>query len=154
MEAPSYRVDLSLWPVALVTILRRPQDAEFAKLLTELDQLMARGERFALVYDIRHARPGNARQRAATAGFIQRHGAATKLCLGLAFLTDSALLDGTVTAITWLVEPPFPMQCFRDPEEALRWISRLSHQAGVSTAAMLSRVQDRLEAPTARRSLR
>ena len=153
MAEPSYRIDLSLWPVAMVTIFRRPLDDEFDGFLRELDALLARQQPFALVYDIRRASAANARQRAASAAFIQRHGEATKLCLGLAFLTDNPLVEGAVTAICWLTKPPFPMKCFRDPEEGLLWISRLSHTAGISTAAMLAHVQDRL-VPTPTRGSR
>ena len=46
-------------------------------------------------------------------------------CVGCAYVSRSAIGRGVLTAVTWIVSPPFPMKAFDSVDSGLRWLSSL-----------------------------
>ncbi len=47
-------------------------------------------------------------------------------CRGVAFVTESAIVRGMITAVLWFGERHYPMQVFATRAEAMRWLTELS----------------------------
>jgi len=119
-----YRVDESRWPLAIFESpgARQPAEIDADSFYTELERLLAKGERFATLHDLRGTRPDAKRRRRFTDWTAANE---AKLKTGLAahaVVVDSAFLRGIITAVLWMTTPPCPMRVFDDRLEAERWL--------------------------------
>jgi hypothetical protein len=80
---------------------------------------------FAVVHDSRLAGPLTPTQRAMIAEHAKRHDARTRQrCVGIAFVFDSLVMRGALTAIMWLKPPVVDSKVFSNVEDALTWTRR------------------------------
>jgi len=120
----SWRVDATRWPVLVVQ--RLSETIEDAALLVALEtsaqMIDERGGYYSLVLDNRLARNMSATQRKLIAADMLKHAERTRrLCLGTAFVFDSALMRGILTAVFWLRQPETQTRIFADIDEAVSW---------------------------------
>jgi hypothetical protein len=123
-ESPRIVCDASRWPLVEVTWPTRPvSDEEFQRAIAELSAFSHRKERFVTLHRaIKASRPTPnqraiaAKQQAADAPFTRRW-----LC-GVAVVVGSPMLAGVVTAINWLMPPPYPLKTFSSLNDAKAWL--------------------------------
>lgn len=132
----SWRVDATRWPVLIVQRLSDSiADAALASALEASARMIdERASRYSLVLDNRLARNMSATQRKLIADDMAKHAERTKrLCLGTAFVFDSALMRGILTAVFWLREPEVETRVFGDIEEAVSWAGLLHVNSSVGS---------------------
>ena len=112
----------SEFPLVTVRFRGAQTLTEFEGYLAALAELYREGRPFGLVCDSRGAEAPPAVHRKLQADFIAQHGRLIRsLNLGTAFVIDSVLLRGALTAILWLQPLPCPHFVSGDVEEARRW---------------------------------
>lgn len=119
-----YRVDESRWPLAIFESpgARHPGEIDQDSFYVELDRLLAKGERFATLHDLRGTRPDAKRRRRFT-DWASANEATLKARLAAhAVVVDSAFLRGIITAVLWMTAPPCPMRVFDDRGAAEQWL--------------------------------
>ena len=115
--------DTSGWPLILVRFPGVYSDAEFADYLTELTALVGRGPE-GLVIDTRNTHPPTATQRQLLIKFVKtQHRALGRMC-GIVFIIDSAVARMAMTAVSWLVARPCPVEFVASLNEAQAWIAK------------------------------
>jgi hypothetical protein len=103
------------------------EDAEFASYLSELGEQLARAERanehLALIIDTLGAtRAAPASQRRMQADWVKTNFERSRdHCAGVAFVINSPLVRGILTAILWMQRMPNPHCVFATRESAEAW---------------------------------
>jgi hypothetical protein len=85
-----------------------------------LEPLRGSGKRLSILTLAQRVEPPNAKQRRALADVIQSDLA--QHVVRHAFLSDSVMLRGVLTALDWLVTKPYAERTFSDPMLALDWL--------------------------------
>jgi hypothetical protein len=121
MAAPIY--DDSAWPLVRIRLPAELAASEFEASLDYIDSLFLRGQRFAVLLDVRDAPPLSAPQRKLVADRSNAMYARypTRLA-GMALMLSSALQRGIFTAIRWLIPRGYPTRAFAGTVEAERWL--------------------------------
>jgi len=121
MAAPNY--DDSEWPLVRIRLPAGLAASEFEASLDYIDRLFLRGQRFAVLLDVRDAPPLSAPQRKLVADRSNAMYARypTRLA-GMALILSSAIQRGIFTAIQWLVQRGHPTRAFAGSVEAERWL--------------------------------
>jgi hypothetical protein len=115
--------DISGWPVILVRFPGVYSDAEFAEYLDELSALVGRGPA-GLVIDTRNTHPPTPTQRQLLIKFVKtQHKVLGRMC-GIVFIIDSAVARLAMTAVSWLVAKPCPVEFQSSLNEAQAWIAK------------------------------
>lgn len=119
-------VDQTDFPVVLVTIEGVATDAELEAYLHAMEGLIARAYtssvRVAHVIDARRTLTTPAGQRRRLAAWMKAHDDANReTCAAFAFVFDSALARGLLTAVLWLQPLPARHGIFSTVGEALEW---------------------------------
>lgn len=118
-------VDDTRWPVLVVTqLVEQLTDPERLESLDASNAVLnAHGtERYAMVLDNRKAGPLPPTQRKLMAEYMERHAMrARSRCVCTAFVSDSLMMRGVLTAIMWLRKPEVETQVFAGLEEATVW---------------------------------
>ena len=115
--------DISSWPLILVHFPGVYSDAEFAEYLGELSALVERGPD-GLVIDTRNTHPPTPKQRQLLGRFVKtQHKALGRMC-GIVFIIDSAVARYAMTAVSWLVAKPCPVEFRSSLNEAQAWIAK------------------------------
>jgi len=129
-DGSSWSVDPARWPVLIVTRLSAEisDEALLASMLATERVIDGKASAFSLILDNRLARGMTAKQRK----MIAEHGAkraeySRRMCRGTAFVFDSPVMRGILTAIFWLRPADVPTQVFGDLEAALQWV-QAQHQ--------------------------
>lgn len=121
MATPTY--DDRQWPLVRIRLAQDLSEQEFEAALDYIDALFLRGQRFAVLLDVRTAAPLTAPQRKAVAersnASYARH--PTRLA-GMAIVMSSALQRGVFTAIQWLCKESHPTRAFADIAPAEDWL--------------------------------
>ena len=120
--------DDSAWPVVKVTYSSNVDEGEFETLLDLVSGCQSRalreGQMLALIYDATSGYSASARVRRRQAEWIEEHKQATKdACAGIAFVFDSVVVRGVLTAILWMSEVHAPHKVFGTLEAASEWAS-------------------------------
>jgi len=127
-------VDDTRWPILVVTqLVEQLTDAERVESLEVSSAVLKHrgGDRYAMVLDNRKAGPLPATQRKLIAEHMERYAArARSRCVCTAFVSDSTLMRGVLTAIMWLRKPEVETQIFGELEEAIRWARAKLQSAG------------------------
>jgi hypothetical protein len=130
VERPSLApiFDESSWPIFLVTQPAASLSVEeYRRFLGEITQKASdRHESFVLLIQAsKHERP-DALRRKAIAEEMQRGLASGRLRLrGLGIIVESRIEIGTMTALTWLARPPYPMAAFDGVAKAKEWANKI-----------------------------
>lgn len=132
MIVGSFRIDDSQMPLVRVTYDGEITDDEFRRHLDEYAALVRRGRRYGAVFDATRAARPSATQRRMMAEFINaREAELSRVCVGGAFVIDSPLIRGAMTAILWVASMPFPHTVVSSEAEALGWVRGRLAAAGV-----------------------
>jgi len=131
-EAPHrLLVDVSRWPLVVLTYEGRPTNEALAAHLDEVERaVLARKERFAQVIDQRGGVRPDPFQRAMIAAHQARMADAyARFCLGEAYVA-SPELRGAMTAVFWREPPRYPVKFVGTLDEAVAWaLTRLAEPA-------------------------
>ena len=115
-------MDESRWPLAQVTFRGAPDDGAFEAYFAWNSRILERCERYACVVDAREVKQISAMQRRRQAEWMKRnHDALKEFSVGVAFVIDSPLVRGILTAILWLAPLPQPHFIASTGGEAERW---------------------------------
>jgi hypothetical protein len=121
----AYRFDTSAWPVVYFPSLGKVADSDIdsESFYDEAFKMLARGQRVAYVHDLTGAKAMSATRRRRFSQFIQRERPRLEQHVAcVAVVLDSRVLEGVVTALTWVVPPFVPLKVFfADKEGALAW---------------------------------
>jgi hypothetical protein len=124
-----FRLDDSLYPLIVVTAGNEIAERDVDALDAAFDEVFARGGRFAIVTRsyINRFPSGNVRARIAAWGNRPDVRSSTALLnVGHAYVLESPLVRGAMTAIFWVWDPPNPQYAAATYEAGLDWaVSRL-----------------------------
>lgn len=104
-------------------------DEQLKAALAAMDLLLSRRDgKFSLVHDYTGFERFSATQRQ----LVAQHGKVNKLrttqrCVGIAFVFDSALLRGLLTAVHWVHHSSTPTKVFGHAQQAKAWAGSLHH---------------------------
>jgi hypothetical protein len=115
--------DISGWPLIVVHFPSTYSDAEFAEYLGELSTLVGRGPG-GLVIDTRNTHPPTPTQRQLLIRFVKTQHKALGRMGGIAFIIDSAVARYAMTAVSWLVAKPCPVEFVSSLNDARAWIAK------------------------------
>jgi len=131
----SYRVDASAWPMVVNrTLAKELSNEQLSAALGAMDRLLnSRKDRFSIVHDYR----GFGRFDAVQRKMVIEYGRINTLrtlarCAGIAFVMDSAVLRGLLTAVHWLQPPKTRTKVFADVNAAMRWALALHKPSTLS----------------------
>lgn len=134
-DGTSWAIEDFLWPVLVNRSLSSEMtDAQLQAALAAMDFILAAREgKFSLVHDYTGFQHFTAKQRQ----MVAEHGKVNRLrtaqrCLGIAFVFDSALLRGLLTAVHWLHRTPTRTKVFADAAHAKAWARSLHYGAPAS----------------------
>jgi hypothetical protein len=119
-------VDTSGWPVVVVHLPAAVSDEEVQLYLEALRVLRERREPYALIVDANRSRGFSARQRQMQADYIQSGIEMSRRYLkAFAFVAESPMQRGMLTAIFWIRRPEWPHGVFRTLMDADAWARSL-----------------------------
>jgi len=129
MSKPQF--DESRWPILFVQWPQEATSDEIATHFTEMATYVTRRQRFGVVLDATHGRKMDAGQR----DLVRRRLAEVAVMgkeylVGVAYVSDSTLVRGALTAIHWLTPKLFESQVFATKEEGFAWIDAQLHAPG------------------------
>ena len=126
IKDPSLTVDVSQWPLVVLTTSGSPTEAELEQHLLEIEtEVLGRGQGFVQIIDQRMADSLNALQRSMIAEHQERMDEAyASFCRGEAYVTD-AKMKGVMIAVFWQAKPAYPYRFFEHFDEAQAWAERL-----------------------------
>lgn len=119
-----FEFDYSRWPVFVITQqVEQVTDAERYASLVEADRILdARPGRYCLVLNNCAAGPVPASQRKMIAEHMSEHSARARArCRSTAFVFDSPVMRGVLTAIFWMRKPEVETRVFADVKRAVEW---------------------------------
>lgn len=137
----SIELDRSSWPVVVVRFDGIASDDEFARYLEETLACLQPGKRSVTVLDAREPTGATQHQRRMQADWMKQNRARIKECsAGLAFVFESPMVRGVLTAIMWISPLPVPHRIFAKMEEAREWSrQRLAAHAAEQSATPTER---------------
>ena len=126
IKGSSLSVDVSQWPLVVLTTNGSPTESELEQHLLEIEtEVLARGQGFVQIIDQRQADSLNALQRSIIAEHQERMDEAyTRFCRGEAYVTDEKM-KGVMIAVFWQAKPTYPYRFFAHFDEAQAWAERL-----------------------------
>ncbi len=126
MAATTIECEDVRWPLCVCAFSGKLDDRDFDRYLAFLAHCHERREVWGLVIDACAVRSVSAQQRRRMADFLKTHEVlARRYCAGTAFVIDSPLARGTLTAIFWFQRQPTPYIVVAQREQATSW---LAHQ--------------------------
>lgn len=123
---PEIHVDDLRFPLVTVSFYGAVSDKDFDNYLLTLDRLTLRAlrdrKRVAFVMDTRRAATTPPSQRRKMGEWMKLNDEATRAtCAGFAFVMDSAIQRGMLTAVLWIHPLPAPHFICALPGEAAAW---------------------------------
>lgn len=103
-----YRFDATNLPMLRITCTGVVDDDAFRAYLGEYQAVLAQGKPYAVLFDASEAGVPSSAQRKLQADFMRDNAVLIgALCVGGAFVIQSTLVRGALTAILWLQPMPF-----------------------------------------------
>jgi len=125
-------MDKSRAPTIRVTLNGEVSDGAFTKYLADSDQLLATGQCVGLIFDGLRPFALSPRQRRAQSIWLRKNeNSIAKLCVGAAFVIDSAASRGVLTALMWMTKLPYTYVIVKSTYEAQTWITERLRAAGI-----------------------
>jgi hypothetical protein len=126
-------IDVSRWPLALISHRGRPSDDELRTHLREIEAaILGRAEPFVQIVDQSGAERPDAFQRGLISEHQERMDAVYRqYCLGEAYVNAGAV-RGAMKAVFWIAPPPYKFKLADTLEEALEWARARALEAGLS----------------------
>jgi hypothetical protein len=116
--------DDSSWPILKVRLPPYPSDEDLTHYFQLLASYRNRRQPYGLLMDVTHARSFSPTQRRMQAEYIRDGLPLSRIYLkAIAYVAETALKRGAITAIYWLVPPASPYQIFGQRAEADRWLA-------------------------------
>lgn len=117
--------DRAAWPVVIATIEGTPDDGDLERFIRENWSDLERQEPYVLVLDVRRIGGVNPKLRRRLAEFISANETILRRYrAGVAYVLDSSLTRGVLTAIYWLKPPPYRYDFFKTVDDAKAWGTR------------------------------
>jgi len=135
LRATATRLDLNLarWPIIEVTNPHAFTDEQWTHLLAQIAGVIKQDRPFSMINDVRVGPPPSAHQRKAISQLYQENlDLVKKNWRGTALITSSALIQGAITALNWLMPPPHPVKVCSNYAEGEKWAFQ---QVGLSIAS-------------------
>ncbi len=131
--SPQLAIDVSGWPLVLLTHRGRPTDDELRVHLREIEALiLGRASAFVQVIDQHAAERPDAFQRGLIAEHQERMDALYRAhCIGEAYVSTGAV-RGAMKAVFWVAPPPYPFLLADTLDEALAWARERALRAGLT----------------------
>lgn len=127
-------IDESRYPIALMAFHGVFTDAYFDEYLAKLTEIARRPGTRALIYDIRDSGMVPAAQRRKQADWMARYELLTRAgTAGMAFVIDSPILRGILTAILWMSPMACPHTVVATLPEAYSWCDQTLRAASSGT---------------------
>ncbi|QRN96625.1 hypothetical protein JRI60_47825 [Archangium violaceum] len=132
--------DDSRWPLLIVQYAGTPTNEQFAESLARRSSYLDRGPHVT-VLDLSGApNPGPPEQRHMQVDWLKRNEARLRdQSLGVAFVTDSAVMKLLLSIIQHLKPMPTPYVTFKHLSEAVTWAAECLERAGRTTEARHAR---------------
>ena len=132
MAAP--KLDLSRRPLITVTFVGLATEAEFDEYLDEMTRMiLERKEKTVTILDARASGRAPATPRKKQADWLKQHERELRrYSLGTAFVIDSPLVRGVLTAIFWVQPMATAYAIVGTLEEAERWAMARLQEAGLT----------------------
>jgi hypothetical protein len=119
----------SKWPIVICEPIGVSTDGDIDEYIRTNEQAVARHEPHFVIVDARQGESMAAVHRRRVADWVTQNEPALRAYrVGLAFVSESALLRGVLTAIYWVRRPPYPTAWFRTLQEAEDWGNELLRQ--------------------------
>jgi hypothetical protein len=116
-----YDHDESQWPIVLCRPSGNSTDEDIVTYIAAHGAALRRGPHVTIV-DARGGQSMEAKHRRQITDWIKANAAELRLNrLGAAFVSDSVVVRGILTALYWVAPPPYPYQIFKTMNEALAW---------------------------------
>lgn len=132
------RLDVSQFPVVVTTLVDAMEEAELSSYLDDfLAKTVAKRQPFVSIVDATqlHAMP-SARARRTIADWENRHAEeGSRYNLGVAVISESALIRGAMTALQWLSPPRVPTVFVPTMEKAYAFAGERLATVGVRLPA-------------------
>lgn len=125
-----YEIEDSDWPLVRVRWRGTVTDGELTRSLDLLDEMLARGERFALLLDSRGAGGFSPEQRAQVIAHMKAHAELTSRLLIQATVIDNLLQRTLFYAVNLVFPNPFESKTFADPDAAEHWLHQRLAESG------------------------
>jgi hypothetical protein len=119
---PTASVDVSHWPVVILTYSGNPAIPQVAEHLREIEtRVLARRRPFVQIVDQRAGEPLDPARRALVASHQNRMSFSyAEYCLGEAYVA-SASMRSTMTAVAWVAKLPYPHVFVDTLEQGIAW---------------------------------
>lgn len=130
-------------PLVIAIWTGPPTDEEFMAYLRILSEnlhavIKARTKTALVIDSSRQSQPSSARQRQMQAAWLKEHSAALRAgCVGMAFVIQSPLIRGAMTAVLWLQGLPYPHTVLGSRTAAEQWCTERLLEAGVAVPAAI-----------------
>jgi len=131
-DSLAYSIDTSRWPIVKAAATESVRDdAALDRFYVALDAILARGEPFASVLDLRGAYSNAARRSRFAAWQKQNDPEIRRYCRAQAVVAPSAVQRGVVTAALWVKEPVVPVKVFSTEADAMDWVRDVLAKEGL-----------------------
>jgi hypothetical protein len=117
-----HRFDDSAWPLLHLTFSAKPTDLQWARYLSETEQFLARGETFAMIYEVRQPQILTVRQVRMQVDWLARHeGELGRLCVGAAMVLYSPAHRGVLRVLMGLRRLPTDVHVCGSVDDGRAW---------------------------------
>ncbi len=121
--AGSISLDFGTLPIFEISYVGTVDDATFQRYLDDLVSVLSMRQPYVLLADATGSGAPTAKQRRMQADLIREHEAGfARYCSGAAFVIESALIRGALTAILWAQKLPYDHTVVRTRQEGLVWL--------------------------------
>jgi hypothetical protein len=128
-----YRFDATTLPLLRITFAGSVDDDAFRAYLGEYRAVLSQGKPYAVLLDASDAGVPSSAQRKLQADFIRDNAVVMgAVCVGGAFIIQSTLVRGALTAILWLQPMPFRHVVVGTVAEGEAWCRGRLTAAGIS----------------------
>lgn len=114
--------DTSRWPIVVHRTIGSPSDAEVDAFIARADDILARGERHAVVFENLLAETPSAYMRQRSIDWLTRNGERMSgLCVGTALVFRTAALRFVMSGVMLFVSHPTPHAVVGTLDQGLAW---------------------------------
>jgi hypothetical protein len=139
--------DDSRWPLITIRYAAQVDERDFDQLLALLDQNIQRTVRMrqktAVIYDSRSGWSAPPAIRKKQADWMKKHADITRTnCVAIAFVMNSAVVRGVLTAVLWLSDMPTAYRVVGTVSEAEEWCAEqyAAHGLSMPTRSATARI--------------
>jgi len=120
-------------PIIHVSIRGEVSDIAFGKYLADSNRVIAADQRYVLLYNMLGYSTLSPRQRQLQAEWVKDNKCPLqRLCLGVAFVVDSAVTRGMLTAFFWMTQLPFEFTVVGQLHQGIEWVEERLTKAGIA----------------------